>query len=154
MSFRSFSWLLCKFRDEISLRVVGCKNREFWNMFRTLIKGLEVIRSVNRSGEINFSLGLDSFRDVYRAFLIFGNAFHGISGRGPHRCVRIEKPLNLGFCFAQFGLRKPPKQSSNLSLRKFPTWAWGWIAVAHFGLLAYFIRPSGLSRCARFRQVF
>ena len=60
-----------------------------------------------------FLLRLDSVRLTYRTFLTSGSACIGILRRELHRCVRIEKPPNLGFYFAQFGVRKCPKTHSN-----------------------------------------
>ena len=90
-----------------------------------------------------FLLRLGSFWWAYRTFLISRNACHGISSRELHRCVRIEKPSNLGFCFAQFGVRKPLKSQSNRSPRICPNLTPGWILLQFLGPFSGTNRSDG-----------
>ena len=82
-----------------------------------------------------FLLRLDLVRLTYRTILIPRNACYGISSRELHRCVRIEKPSNLGFCFAQFGVRKCPKTIPTGHPFSVPTWH-------QVGFLKNFWNPS------------
>ena len=58
--------------------------------------------------------------------LTSGSACIGILRRELHCCVRIEKQFNLGFCFARFGVRKPPKNHSNRSPKLQTNLTSGW----------------------------